>query len=279
MPSFPAAPSLRAKDPKPAAAVLLVHGLCGSPTELRFVAQGLARAGYTVECPLLAGHGGGEAELSETTWQEWYASAEKSLQDLAQQCGPVVVAGLSTGAVLALMLAAKHPDKVRGLTLYSPTFWLNGRKVPWFAGLFRLVRWRALARYFRFPAPADFGIKDERLRAFIKAALAVPGSAPLSVATPGVAALERERLVAAVLPLVSGIKLPVLVLHPREDEYAHVSNAEHLQRSLAGPVDLVVLDDSYHLVTIDRQRGLVLNCTLNFLERLRSNREVRQLAA
>jgi esterase/lipase len=37
-------------------AVLLIHGLTGTPTELRRVAQGLAKRGYTVYVPTLAGH-------------------------------------------------------------------------------------------------------------------------------------------------------------------------------------------------------------------------------
>jgi carboxylesterase len=31
--------------------ILLLHGLCGTPAEVRFVAMGLARAGYTVHTP------------------------------------------------------------------------------------------------------------------------------------------------------------------------------------------------------------------------------------
>lgn len=245
--------------------VLLVHGLCGTPTELRFIANGLTRAGYEVVCPTLAGHCGTHADLTATTWQDWYASAEAALLSLAKRCDRVIVGGLSTGAVLALMLAARHPDKVAGLALYSPTLWLNGRRVPWYAGLFRLVRYRALASLFHFPAPLDFGIKDERLRTFIKGALAAPGVPALPIATPGIAALERQRLVEAVLPLIARIAAPVLMLHPREDDYADLSNATYLQQNLAGLAELVVLDDSYHLVTVDRQRGVVLEQTLAFL--------------
>lgn len=248
--------------------VLLVHGLCGTPTELRFIANGLARAGYVVECPTLAGHCGTPSDLTATTWQDWYASAEAALLDLAQRCDRVIVGGLSTGAVLSLMLATRHPDKVDGLTLYSPTLWLNGRRVPWYAGLFRLVRFRALASLFHFSAPLDFGIKDERLRAFIKSAVAAPGVPTLPVATPGIAALERQRLVEAVVPQIGRITAPVLMLHPREDDYADLSNAAYLQDHLGGFADLVVLDDSYHLVTVDRQRGVVLDRTLAFLENL-----------
>ncbi len=250
--------------------VLLVHGLCGTPTEMRFIANGLARAGYTVHCPQLAGHCASDAALKATTWQDWVASAERGLQELSERCDTVVVGGLSTGAVIALLLAARFPEKVSGLALYSPTLWLNGRHIPWHARLFRLVRHRALADLFRFPAPLEFGIKDARLREFIKTALAAPGAPIVPFSTPGIAVLERQRLVDAVLPLIPAIRQPTLILHPREDDYAHLSNAAHLQKTLAGQVDLVVLEDSYHLVTIDRQRSLVLERTEAFVQRLTS---------
>ncbi len=64
------------------------------------------------------------------------------------------------------------------------------------------------------------------------------------------------------------MKQPTIILHPREDDYAALSNAFYLQRNLGGVVDLVVLDDSYHLVTIDRQRHIVVERTLSFLERM-----------
>ncbi len=54
--------------------VLLVHSLGGNPVELRFVAQGLARAGYTVYCPLLPGLGGGTDSLGLSSWRDWYAA-------------------------------------------------------------------------------------------------------------------------------------------------------------------------------------------------------------
>jgi len=259
--------------------VLLVHGLCGTPTEMRFIANGLAREGYTVHCPQLAGHCGSEADLKATSWQDWYKSAEQGLMELSARCDRVFVGGLSTGAILGLLLAARHADRVAGLTLYSPTLWLNGRHIPWYARLFRLVSARPVANLFRFPAPLEFGIKDRRLRDFITKALAAPGAPTVPCTTPGIAVLERQRLVEAVLPFVPAIKTPVLMLHPREDDYAHLSNAAYLQEHLSGPVDLVVLEDSYHLITIDRQRGVVLERTLAFLARLARPARAERAAA
>ena len=53
---------------------LLIHGLGGTPLELKFVAKGLARQGFTVHCPQLAGHCGDESDLLATDWRDWYAS-------------------------------------------------------------------------------------------------------------------------------------------------------------------------------------------------------------
>jgi carboxylesterase len=237
-----------------------------------FVARGLERAGYAVHCPVLAGHCDTEDALSQSSWEDWYGSAEAGLRFLAERCEKIVVAGLSTGAVLALRLAVKNPQIVSGLALYSPTLWLNGRRVPWSAPLFRLVRSRSLARFFRFPAAVDFGIKDQRLRAIIANAVATPGAPTPKRTTPGIAALERQRLVDAVAPEIGRITTPVLIIHPREDAYAGLSNATRLQEWLGGPVELVVLEDSYHLVTVDRQRGVVLDRTLDFLARIGKTR-------
>ena len=63
---------------------LLIHGLGGTPMEMRFVAQGLARAGYTVHVPQLAGHCGTVDELKATGWQDWCATVEEEHDRLKQ---------------------------------------------------------------------------------------------------------------------------------------------------------------------------------------------------
>ena len=239
--------------------VLLMHGLCGTPTEMRFVANGLARAGYTVYCPQLAGHGGTEADIKEATWQDWYASAEQALARLRQECNVVIVGGLSTGAVLALLLAARHPQDVHGTALLAPTFWLNGWLIPWYARLFKIISSKRIANLIGFPDLHPHGIKDERIRDFIRNALfSGDGSVAGLPSTPGGAVLEHRLLVNAVREEIGNIHQPALIIHPREDDYADLDNAWYLQRNLKGLVDMVVLNDSYHIVTVDRQRHLVV---------------------
>ncbi len=249
--------------------VLLIHGLGGTPTEMRFVANGLARAGYTVHCMQMSGHGGSEDDLKGSSWQDWYRSAEEALNSLRQECDVVFTGGLSTGAVLALLLAARQPSKVDGTISYSPTLTLNGWNIPWYARLFRIVMHKSVANLINFPDVKPHGIKDERIRAFIANTMFASEDASAGVAnTPGGVVLEHRRLVQALKREINKISQPALIVHPREDDYADLNNAWYLQRNLSGMVEMTVLDDSYHVITIDRQRHDVVERSATFVERV-----------
>ncbi len=246
--------------------VLLIHGLAGTPMEMRYVANGLAKQGYTVLCPQLAGHCGSEDDLKRATWQDWYASCEAALDELRKDCEFVIVGGLSTGALLALMLAANRPGDVQALTLHAPTLWLNGWSIPWYARLFRLVNHKWLANLIKFPDIAPHGIKDARIRDFFLQALMSADSSQAGLPnTPGGAVLEHRWLVRAVKPLIAKTSQPTLILHPREDDIADLGNAWYLQRNMLGRVDISVLEDCYHNITLDRQRQLVVERSATFI--------------
>ena len=96
------------------AGVLLAHGITGAPTEMKPLIKALAAAGFTVSCPQLAGHCSTLAELKRTRWEDWYGSLQSALEVLRQRCETVCVSGLSMGALLALILAARNPNEIAG---------------------------------------------------------------------------------------------------------------------------------------------------------------------
>lgn len=100
-------------------AVLLMHGLTATPTEVRGLAKNLHAAGYTVHGPLLPGHGSSPQHLNRTRWEDWAQTARRSYESLAARYPRVFVGGESTGAVLALMLAAENPE-IAGVLAYAP---------------------------------------------------------------------------------------------------------------------------------------------------------------
>lgn len=248
---------------------LLIHRLGGIPSDVSYVTDGLANAGYTVSCPLLYGHGGSRALLAATTWRQWLQSVRDALDELSKRCDMIVVGGLGVGAMLALRVAAEAPDKVSGLALFAPTFWPNGWAMPWYGTALRVIGSKRLANLFRFDERPPFGIKDDALRDAMLASLTQGGRPSTDVlGRSGGALLEVKWLAREVSSRLREVRQPCLIFHPRHDDRSALSVSQELQKRLGGVVDLIVLDDSYHLVTQDRQRSLVLERVLEFAEAL-----------
>lgn len=87
-------------------ACLLLHGLTGSPAEVRPLGEALAAAGFRAVAPLLPGHGTTPEDLYTTTRGDLLRAAESALLDL-HGARRIFLCGLSAGALLAIHLAAR----------------------------------------------------------------------------------------------------------------------------------------------------------------------------
>ena len=77
-------------------------------------------------------------------------------------------------------------------------------------------------------------------------------------------------LVSVVKRDLGKVRQPALIVHPRDDDMASLKNAQYLQTHLGGLVDTLVLDDSYHMVTLDQQRHIVAERATSFVDWLQS---------
>lgn len=249
--------------------ILLVHGLGGTPVELKTLGRRLQEGGATVLCCQLAGHCGTADDLKATGWRDWYASVEAGLARLETVCDRIAVGGLSMGALLAARLAWAQPQRVGGLVMLAPTLRYDGWAIPWYSFLLKLLIDTPIGRRFSFVEREPYGVKDPRIRALVVRAMNSGDSTNAGLlATPSQAIREMWRLTADLRPLLPEIRQPALLIHARDDDTASLSNAFHLQRRLGGRVDALVLEDSYHLITVDRQRDLVARRVAEFLTAL-----------
>lgn len=248
--------------------VLLIHGLTGTPSEMRFVGKGLQAQGFTVYGVQLAGHCEDEAALVATGWRDWYASVADAARRLRPHVDQLFVAGLSMGAVLALHFAASEPESVAGIALYGTTLRYDGWAIPRKARLAFLLPWLlrlGIGRGRRFEEAYPHGIKDGRIRARIVEFMrnGHSGGGGL-LANPWPSLAEFYRLVSRVRKELPRVRTPCLIVHAVEDDIASARNARIVGARIGGPVESVWLDDSYHMITIDRQRQAVVDASARF---------------
>jgi carboxylesterase len=234
-------------------AVLLLHGLTGSPYEMRHVAERLHRRGYRALGPVMPGHGGDPRRLVGLSWRAWVEGARHELRRLdgARQ---VFVVGCSMGALVACVLAHSEPGRIRGLALLAPALHL-GRSAAIAAFLARTPVVRA---WPLVPKLGGSDVRDALQRRINPTMAAVP-----LAAVGELAALSRH--VARLLPEISA---PALVVAGRHDHTVRFSGARALARRIgSAPAALVVLERSFHLVGIDVDRDRCADEVATFIER------------
>ncbi len=252
--------------------VLLIHGLTGTPAEMRLLGKRLHREGFTVHGVQLAGHCGDESDLLETGWRDWYASVEQAALDLRAQVDHLFVAGLSMGALLALLLAAERPGLVDGVGVLGATFRYDGWNMPRMARLsflLPLIKALGLARRRAFQEEAPYGLRDERIRDHVSSAMHSGDSSVAGLpGNPWHSLADLHLLSARVRRRLPFVQAPCLVAHATEDDVAHVRNAYLVAERVQAPVELLLLRESYHMITLDRERRLLADRLVAFFARI-----------
>jgi carboxylesterase len=263
--------------------VLLIHGLTGTPTEMRLIGKGLQRAGLSVYGMQLAGHCGDVDDLTATGWRDWYASVEAAAERFRHEVDHLFVAGLSMGAILALKLAAEHPDWVRGVGVYGATFRYDGWAVPWYGRLsflLPLIGRFGIGKKRMVHENEPYGLRDERLRAQISASMKSGDSTAAGLpGNPWPSLAQMYEMAAVVRKELPKVTAPCLIAHATEDDVASLENAYLVSRSVSGPVEMLLLENSYHMITIDNERRLLAQRSADFFAKIAANCEPAARAA
>lgn len=231
--------------------LLMVHGSGDSPQSLRYLAERLNDAGYTVHAPLLPGHGRSPQAFATATASEYYAAVRAAFAELHASERWVGLVGLSMGGALLTRIAAEEPG-ARVLVLLAP--YLDAPRVV------RVVRrtgwlWTAGAPYVQ--GGGDMSIHDATARAqskaygtFSRGAL----NALLETADRGRRALPR-------------LALPVLVVNSTQDNRIPREVAERALRDLTPSAERHWVEGCGHVITVDYCKDEVARLVLDFLAR------------
>jgi carboxylesterase len=235
-------------------AALLLHGLSGSPFELRALADRLYLEGIRCLGPLMAGHGGDPEALRGVLWTDWVGKAREELLRL-QGARRTFLVGCSMGALVALALAHDHPDRVDGLALLAPA--LRLAVGPALGGM--LARRTPLGGLLPSLPKGTSDVRDDEMRRLNPAMKSIPLSA----------VGELQRLADHVDRLLPAVAAPAIVFAGGRDHTVRLSGAKRIARRIgSAPARLVVLRESFHLLGIDVERDTVADEVAAFFARI-----------
>jgi carboxylesterase len=226
--------------------VVVSHGFTGNPASMRPWADHLAAAGFTVRLPLLPGHGGRWQETNTTRWPQWYATIESTFLDLRERCERVFAVGLSMGGTLVTRLAEQHPGDVAGLVLVNPAYGTRRFDAKFAPYISWAVKSRpAIGNDIKKP-----GVDEEA-----------------ADRTPVVAFASLQKLWKATVTDLAAVRAPILMYRSREDHVVDDLSAELLKQGAVNTtVREVMLENSYHVATLDYDAPTIFEGSVEFIE-------------
>ena len=243
---------------KPKGAVLLFHGLTGSPFELKKYGQFLYNNGYDVFAECLPGHGENFEEIYTVKYQDWLNFAYSRFEKLKSEYQNVFVSGLCLGAV------EKYANEIDGVISLSTTLYLDGWRLPWYKCFMPFVLSTNLRFYYKYPECDPHGVKNLKTRSAIKKILE-KGEVGMND-FPMTGFYELLKLSSLVRKNLKKVNSPILIIHSKEDDLTSTKSAEAVYKNISSKdKEYIILYDSYHMVLYDNEKEFVFNKSLDFL--------------
>ena len=64
------------------------------------------------------------------------------------------------------------------------------------------------------------------------------------------------------------VRAPCLVIHSTDDDIASLGNVAIVEQKVSAPIEKILLDDSYHMISVDQQRDVVIEQSAGFFRRI-----------
>jgi len=225
----------------------LIHGLTGTPKEVRKMGEYLNSKGFTTLGIRLAGHAIHPNDLIRTRWQDWLASVEDGIHLLRAYCDRIFLVGLSLGGILALVSGAHN--QIDGIIAMSTPYSLPN---DW-----RLKIAKPISVLFPWINKAKSETLDKEAA---KNHVDYPRYPTRSIA-------EVYTLTKILHQSLTHIHCPVLLINSKADKTVPYEQADEFERQIPpGLVSKILIEKSGHVITEDIEKQTVFTECIKFMQ-------------
>ncbi len=210
--------------------------------------------GYTCLGVRLAGHATCPEDMIRARWTDWTASVEDGYHLLRDVNDDIFLAGLSMGGILSLLMSTRLD--VRGVIAMSTPARLPSDYPVW---LLELISWFRKYQPKTGDEPGSGWFDQTAWQDHVSYAQ-----------NPVRSAAELKKLILAMRAALPKVRVPVLLMHSRDETYVSPEDMETIYRELVNVQDKtkLYLTGSGHVLTRDASREQVFKAAAEFIQRI-----------
>lgn len=213
-------------------AVLMIHGICGSPAHFRTLLpmEKMIPEGWSYHNIVLDGHCKEVADFGASSMKKWQAQVDKVFDELCSSHDQIILVGHSMGTLLSIRQALRCPNKVKTLFLLAVPVkvFVQPRAIPY---LIRIAFDKIDEKN-----PVQVSMRDacgiRQTRMVWKYAPWIPRM------------VELLRFCSQTAKLVEDLRVPCIAIQSAKDEMVSSRAGKRLKES--GRVEVIDLPNSTH---------------------------------
>lgn len=231
---------------------VILHGLTGVPWDMLPLGQALEAEGFSVDLPVLQGHGEGVEGVRGATLEGWRSCLRESAETMFALTGkPLTLCGLSMGGLLCLDYAIRGEIPVACVVSLAAPLDLG----PMARGVSKLALTKPWANSWTWPKVRGSDIENK---------LQMPGAD----AIPFTAVGHLQRLIEDVREGLPDLTQPLLVMQGANDHTSPPESPwEIIAKAGSSVTKLVVLKRGFHIITRDVSADEVNEAVVQFATR------------
>ena len=244
-------------------AVVFLPGLQGSMLELGSIPKAIKKLGHTSCIPRIHGY---SAQSGFDAFDIWLSELDSVVNLLLENHDQVCLIGLSMGATLAIAYEADYQKGVPVVAL-SPVFAFDGWSVPWYYPLLYIVFKLGITNW-HYKESQPYGLRNPEVRRRVAKQILEQETTEVGSASLSAKHLYQSlRLIEFTKKILQDFRSDLKIICSIDDDVVAPITIDWISKSIrSSTCKIIWLGGSYHIITLDNEREIVVNESVEFIQ-------------
>ena len=245
------------------AAVVFLPGLQGSMLELGSIPKAIKQLGHTSCIPRIRGY---STQSGFDTFDIWLSELDTVVKLLLENHNQVFLVGLSMGATLAIAYEADYQKNLPVVAL-SPVFAFDGWSVPWYYPLLYIVFKLGITNW-HYKESQPYGLRNPEVRRRVAKQILEQETTEVGSASLSAKHLYQSlRLIKFAKKILNDFQSDIKIICSIDDDVVAPTTIDWISKRVSSSTcETVWLGGSYHIITLDNEREIVINESVEFIQ-------------